>query len=583
MKRFATVLSACAMVLLLFVMANAQDTGDNQFHFVASFPDMPEGGNGQMTNVRYVGDTDQDGMGEFAFITTNGDSCHFVVYEATGDNTYEIVYLYPIIPVPNGLFRDWSAVTVGDLNGNGLVEIIVGFPVDMTGNVVDHNPPRMAVFEWNGVNGQNVYGYDNGVNPSAVWNFNVADDYSIVPFAFEVTDIDKDGTMELIAQMREPKAVYVISQTDSWDFPNWNIEWYITNDTNDPNYVNHFDGGGLYCVASGDLDSDGKMELFVPPWDRLTLNIYECQAPGTFTREAYIRHVSADTDYGTVRGIQIGDVNNDGVKEMYFVATDKDENAMGHVFAVSNITDVSQVDSASFVDLIVYPTHPLNTTSRAARTGLLTDMDQDGKMDIMICGSGNGQVYDVEYKGSGDPLDSNSWTFTVAFDVWNLWATYLPADTINLMSPRFWDGDLGELDGDGHKEMVVLNYGVDRSIVPDDPWFYIFEEGEGTGVENEITESTVQTYRLYNNYPNPFNPTTIIKYAVPKESFITINVYNMLGEEVKSLVSRSVTAGEYQVEWDGTDNSGRRVSSGLYLYRMDSGEHIYTRTMSLVK
>lgn len=582
MKKFATWFTV-VVVLLLSLSVMAQDPGDNKFHFAASFSDLPEGDNGEMTNVRFIGDTDEDGKGEFAFITTNGDSCHFVVYEGTADNTYEIVYNYPIIPVPNGLFRDWSAIAVGDLNGNGVVEIIVGMPVDMTGAITDHNPPRLAIFEWNGTVGENVYGFDGGVNPSAVWTFDVADDYSIVPFAFEVVDIDNDGTMELIAQMREPKAVYVVSQTDSWDFPTWNIEWYITNDTNDPNYVDHFDGGGLYCVAVGDLDSDGKMELFVPPWDRLTLNIYECQAPGNFTREAYIQHVSPEIDYGTVRGIRVGDVNNDGVKEMYFVATDKDAEAKGHVFAVSNISDVSQVTAESFVDIMAYPTHPLNTTGRAARTGLLDDIDGDGNMDIIIMGSGNGQIFDVEYKGAGDPLDPSSWTFTVGFDVWDHWRTYLPSDTVDQMSPRFWDGDLGDIDGDGHKEVVIVNYGTDRNIIADDPWFYIIEEGEATAVHEQAPQTLANTYRLYNNYPNPFNPTTIIKYSVPKESFITIKVYNMLGEEVKSLVSQNVGAGEYQVHWDGTDNTGQKVSSGVYLYRMDAGQHIYSRTMTLVK
>lgn len=583
MKRIVTLLSFLIIGLLVPLSILAQDPGDNQFHFVASFPDLPEGDNGDMTNMKFIGDTDQDGMGEFAFITTNGDSCHFVVYEATANDTYEIVYNYPIIPVPNGLYRDWSAIAVGDLNGNGIVEIVVGMPVDMTGNIIDHNPPRVAVFEWAGTVGENVYGFDNGANPSAIWNFGVADDFSIVPFAFEIVDIDNDGTMELIAQMREPKSVYVISQTDSWDFPGWNIEWYVTNDTNDPNYVDHFDGGGLYCVAVGDLDQDGKMEIYAPPWDRLTLNIYECQGPGNFTREAYVRHVTPDTDHGSVRGIRFGDVNNDGVMEMYYIATDKDDAGMGHVFAVSNITDVSQVDSASFVNILSYPTHPLNGTGRAARTGLLDDIDNDGNMDIIIMGSGNGQVYDVEYKGAGDPLDPTSWTFTVAFDVWEHWSTYLPTETVEAMSPRFWDGDLGDIDGDGHKEIIAINYSTDRTIVEDDPWFYIIEEGEATAVQENISQPIVKTYKLYNNYPNPFNPTTTIKYSVPGESFITIKIYNTLGEEVKSLVSGMKSPGEYQVHWDGTDNAGRKVTSGLYLYRMDAGQHVYTRTMTLVK
>jgi len=585
MKYFVTFLFFIAIISYFSVNGIAQDPGDNQFHFVGAYKEFPEGdGNGDMTNVKFVGDTDQDGKGEFVFLTTNSDSCHFVMYEATGDDTYEEVFVFPFIPVWNGAFRDWTAITVCDLNGNGVVEIIVGLPVEMRSAIVDHNPPRLVVFEWAGTVGENLYGYDNGTTPNAYWNFDVPDDFSIVPFQFTIDDIDNDGTLELIADFREPKAVYVISQTESWDFPLWIIEWYITDSSGDPNYVDHFDGGGFYGSGMGDLDSDGKKEIYVPVWDRLTLNIYECQEPGNFTREAYIRHVRPETDFGAVKGIRVGDVNNDGVKELYYVGTDKDDNDMGHIFAISNITDVSEVDSASFVDIVAYQTHPLNTTGRAARTGHLTDIDNDGNADLMVCGSGNGQIYDIEYKGSGDPLDPDSWTFTIAFDLWEYWATYLPDSIIQGMSPRFWDGDVcDDMDDDGHKEYVVINYGTDHNIVPDDPWFYIFEEGPATRVNYSNNIMLPETFKLFQNFPNPFNPTTTIKYTVPKESFISLRVYNMLGKEVKTLREGIVTAGEYYVVWDGKDNLGREVSSGTYLYRLKTGNHIYTRSMSLVK
>ncbi len=584
MKRFVTILFIITLFSYFPINGLAQDPGDNQFHFVASYNKLPEDDDMDMTNIKYVGDTDQDGKGEFCFLTTNGDSCYFMLYEATGNDSYDLVFTFPFTPVWNSLFRDWTAIVAGDLNGNGVVEIIVGLPVDMTGFVADHNPPRLVVFEWTGTVGENMYGFDNGTNPNAYWNFDVPDDFSIVPFGFTLDDIDNDGTTELIADFREPKAVYVISQTESWDFPFWRIEWYLTNSSGDPNYVDHFDGGGLYGTSVGDLDNDGKREIYVPIWDLLTLNIYECQSPGNFTREAYIRHVRPDTDFGAVRGVRVGDVNNDGVKELYYIGTDKDDSGMGHVFGISNIDDVSKVDSASFVDLIVYNTHPLNTTARAARAGFLTDMDKDGNADLMVCGSGNGQIYDFEYKGSGDPMDSNNWTQTIAFDLWEHWKTYLPDSIVNLMSPRFWDGDVCEdMDGDGHKEFVVINYGTDRGIVPDDPWFYIFEEGPSTGVAFYKNDILPKSFKIYQNYPNPFNQSTMIKYIIPKNSYISIKIFDTLGREVKTLIERNVRAGEYSISWDGTDQTGREVSSGTYFYQLKAADQIYTRSLSLLK
>ncbi len=584
MGTFRQISLICLLLLFFSIPGFAQDPGDNVFHFVKGFKELAPNDNGDMTNIKYLGDTDQDKKGEFGYLTTNGDSCHFVLWEATGDDEYAIVYTYPIIPVWNGLFRDWTAITVGDLNGNGKVEILVGLPVDMTGTITTPNPPRLLVFEWNGIVGENIYGFDNGANPSCVWNFEVPDNYSLVPFHFNLDDIDKDGTVELIADFREPKAIYVVSQKDAWDFPDWQIEWYITNKLGDPNYVNHFDGGGYYGSGVGDLDGDGKRELHVPVWDMWTLNIYECQEPGNFTREAYIQNARSDADYGAIRGIFTGDVNNDGVNELYYVGSDKDGEGKGHVFAISNITDVSQVTAASIVDIMIYPTHPNNTTTRAARTGKLTDADKDGRPDIMVWGSSNAQLYDIEYKGTGDPLDPTSWTFTVAFDFWSYWATLLPDSVVNALSPRFWDGDVAEdMDGDGHREFLICNYSTDQNITPDDPCFYIIEEGAKTGVDSRNHAEMITSYKLSNNFPNPFNPTTTIRYDVFKTGFISLKIFNAAGKEIKSLFEGIANPGEYRIFWDGTNNSGNLVGSGTYFCHLRTDNHLYTHKMTLIK
>ncbi len=584
MKRNFTFFGTFVLFLILAKTIFGQDPGDNSFHFVNSFSDLPEGDTGAPTNIKYVGDTDQDNLGEFVFLTTNGDSCHFIMYEAVEDDSFEIVFTFPFHPVWNDYFRDWTAITVGDMNNDGVVEILVGLPVEMRSGVSDVNPPRIAVFEWNGTIGENIYGKNNGSEPNAYWNFNVGDNYSFVPFQFTLDDIDNDGDIELIADIRDPKAVYVVSQRYPWDFAIWDIEWYITNDLSDPKYVNHFDGGGFYGSAIGDLDGDGEKEIYVPVWNYLTLNIYECHGHGNFTRETTIQTARSDADYGAVRGVSIGDVNNDGTKELYIAGTDKDPSGNGHVFAISNITDVSQITSASIVDLLTYPTHPNNGTGRAARTAFLTDADNDGNADFMIWGSGNAQLYDFEYKGTGDPLDSNSWTFTTAFDVWQLWATYLPPETVNLLTPRFWDGDVcADMDGDGHKEFLILNYSTDPSIVADDPFIYIIEEGQITSVENKQKLTIPENFKLYNNYPNPFNFSTVIKYTVPQESHVRLKIYNIVGEQIKTLFEGSVLPGEYSVIWNGSDFRGIIVPSGIYIYQLETDRYLLSGKMSFLK
>jgi hypothetical protein len=90
-------------------------------------------------------------------------------------------------------------------------------------------------------------------------------------------------------------------------------------------------------------------------------------------------------------------------------------------------------------------------------------------------------------------------------------------------------------------------------------------------------------YSLSQNFPNPFNPTTSVQFSVPKEGFVTIRVYDMLGQEVATLYSGNALAGTHTLNWDGKDNSGNVMSSGNYIYRMTAGEFVQSKKMSYLK
>jgi hypothetical protein len=92
-----------------------------------------------------------------------------------------------------------------------------------------------------------------------------------------------------------------------------------------------------------------------------------------------------------------------------------------------------------------------------------------------------------------------------------------------------------------------------------------------------------QVYQLEQNYPNPFNPTTTIYYTLPTTTDVNLVVYNTLGQRVKTLVSTAQTAGQHSVEWDGTDDNGNTVSSGVYFYKLTSPDYSATRKMMLIK
>jgi len=90
-------------------------------------------------------------------------------------------------------------------------------------------------------------------------------------------------------------------------------------------------------------------------------------------------------------------------------------------------------------------------------------------------------------------------------------------------------------------------------------------------------------YDLGQNYPNPFNPSTAIEYSLPRRDHVEITIYNLLGRKVRTLLDQTQDAGEYKVIWNGRNDAGITVGSGLYLYQVKSGKFSASKKMLLVK
>ncbi|APF17745.1 hypothetical protein Calab_2214 [Caldithrix abyssi DSM 13497] len=90
-------------------------------------------------------------------------------------------------------------------------------------------------------------------------------------------------------------------------------------------------------------------------------------------------------------------------------------------------------------------------------------------------------------------------------------------------------------------------------------------------------------YNLSNNYPNPFNPTTVIEYTVPKAGKVTIAIYDVLGRKVRTLVDQDMMPGTYTAMWDGTNDAGHRVTSGVYFYQLNAENAVITKKMTFMK
>lgn len=92
-----------------------------------------------------------------------------------------------------------------------------------------------------------------------------------------------------------------------------------------------------------------------------------------------------------------------------------------------------------------------------------------------------------------------------------------------------------------------------------------------------------KSFSLYQNYPNPFNASTSISYALPVEAEVAIHIYNILGQKVRTLDEGKQTAGYKTTIWDGKNDGGETVGSGVYLYRIHAGEFSETKKMTLLK
>jgi len=101
--------------------------------------------------------------------------------------------------------------------------------------------------------------------------------------------------------------------------------------------------------------------------------------------------------------------------------------------------------------------------------------------------------------------------------------------------------------------------------------------------EEDDFASLPQVFDLRQNYPNPFNPTTVIEYALPKSSQVKIQIYNVLGQRVRNLVDERQEPGYKMINWDGKDDQGNEVSSGIYFYRIVAGDFVKCKKMTLLQ
>jgi hypothetical protein len=100
---------------------------------------------------------------------------------------------------------------------------------------------------------------------------------------------------------------------------------------------------------------------------------------------------------------------------------------------------------------------------------------------------------------------------------------------------------------------------------------------------DELDSNVPESFTLFQNYPNPFNPETTIRYRLPSAQEVQLKIYNILGQQVKLLLDKQQLAGDYKVVWDGKDDRGNLMPSGVYIYRIQAGDFEKSNKMILLK
>ncbi len=349
-------------------------------------------------------------------------------------------------------------------------------------------------------------------------------------------------------------------------------------------YANYYAGPGPYEIQTADVNADTALDLVVGDYDSTTVAVIIGNRDGTFADAVFYEagswpgHVKCydfDSDddidiittnyYSDSVGILLNDGNGVFAPPLMFYAGDGPSTAFPADLDNDGDCDlvVTDYDSDSISILTNNGFGSLSISSQFSAGMTPTyvnaiDFDLDGDSDLVVS---NLNSHDISV------FENNAGTFTFN-------ANYNVGRGPRMVLPLDIDGDIDQdlvvcscIDG---MITVILN----RTTLPPLP----------TDVgENPDRAAIPDNFILQANYPNPFNPSTTIKYALPERSDVTISIYNILGQKITTIVNETKPAGEYTTIWDGRDANGRPVASGLYLYQIKAGKFTESRKMLLLK
>jgi hypothetical protein len=495
-------------------------------------------------------DFDGDGMPEIYAVNNNTvdspDALVPRIYKFEWNGTsWDSVWGAELSEIP--LQNTWPALTYGDIDKDGKMEVWWA-PINFLDATTNPNPSRIIVFEAVGDGSDNM-GVDllGTYIPNAQWTITDQDMANIRPHKFIISDIDNDGTDELIFSDRAGTYHYgVVSVSDIPDEGTGAEVWTLE--------ASGFENATLAGTgAKWDFALLDNRIVLIAQSGKVFNITYDS---GTYTvgtaQDGLMGEGSAFKSSVTV------DLNDDGTDEILVASWFTPKvwllEAAGDTLEATQIADLADMGAVRF------------------NGGHFGDVDGDNNIDYIfgsryVAGTTpNNAIYRLAYNG-GDITDSLNYEASIIDSLQSE-----VGDDMDIIYVANIDGDISD--------EVLYSSGYPRGDANDIPSPIVILDLEQTpvSVKNESPIAPDQFF-VDQNYPNPFNPATSIRFGITREAVVDLRIYDILGSEVMTVIAgESMQAGTYNVTIDAS-----HLSSGTYIYTITTDGQQVSKKMILLK